>query len=174
MTHFLLRVLRFAVFAVSLFVFLHSTQAAGLSGRIVGVVDGDTVDLLTESKQLVRVRLAGIDAPERGQPHGTIAKKVLSDLVFSKSASLDGEKKDRYGRVVAKVVVEGLDANLQMVRLGYAWHYTKYEREQSAKDRSLYNAAQGIARQERLGLWKDSNPVAPWDFRASRRGNSKN
>lgn len=150
-----------------------TSQAAELSGRIVGVIDGDTVDLLTESKQLVRVRLAGIDAPERRQPFGSAAKKVLSDLVFSKHAQLEGEKKDRYGRLVAKVLVGGQDANLRLVRLGYAWHYTKYQSEQTAEDRRLYDAAQGAAMSERLGLWKDPQPVAPWDFRASRRGNSR-
>lgn len=148
------------------------SQAESLSGRIVGVIDGDTVDLLTESKQLVRVRLAGIDAPERGQPFGSAAKKVLSDLVFSKPALLDGDKKDRYGRLVAKVVVGGQDANLQLVRLGYAWHYKRYEAEQIPEDRRLYEAAQGAAMHRRAGLWKDPAPVAPWDFRASRRRTS--
>jgi endonuclease YncB( thermonuclease family) len=97
-----------------------AAHALELNGRIVGVIDGDTVDLLTRSKRLVRVRLAGIDAPERGQPFGAASKKVLSDLVFAKQASLQGEKKDRYGRLVAKVMVNGRDANLVLVRLGVA------------------------------------------------------
>lgn len=165
---------RIALLGLWLALIAAGSQAESPSGRIVGVIDGDTVDLLTESKQLVRVRLAGIDAPERGQPFGSAAKKVLSDLVFSKQAVLEGDKKDRYGRFVAKVVVGGQDANLRLVRLGYAWHYTKYQSEQTGEDRRLYDAAQGAAMSERLGLWKDPQPVAPWDFRASRRGSSRN
>ena len=147
--------------------------AQELSGRIVGVIDGDTVDLLTDSKQRVRVRLVGIDAPERRQPFGSVAKKVLSDLVFSKQVLLEGKKTDRYGRLVAKVIVGGQDANLRLVRLGYAWHYKRYQSEQTGEDRHLYAAAQGAAMKERLGLWRDPEPIAPWDFRASRPGNSR-
>jgi micrococcal nuclease len=169
----LLQSSRIALLGLWLAVIAPASQAESLSGRIVGVIDGDTVDLLTESKQLVRVRLAGIDAPERRQPFGSVAKKVLSELVFSKTALLEGEKKDRYGRLVAKVIVGGQDANLRLVRLGYAWHFEKYQSEQTAEDRRLYDAAQGAAMKERLGLWRDPEPVAPWDFRASRRGNSK-
>lgn len=162
---------RIALLGLWLALIATGSQAESLAGRIVGVIDGDTVDVLTGSKQLVRVRLAGIDAPERRQPFGSAAKKVLSDLVYSKQALLHGDKKDRYGRLVAKVVVGGQDANLRLVRLGYAWHFKAYQSEQTADDRRLYNAAQGAAMEDRLGLWKDPDPVAPWDFRASQRGN---
>jgi endonuclease YncB( thermonuclease family) len=148
-----------------------AAQAAAfeLHGRIVGVVDGDTVDLLTDSKQLVRARLAGIDAPERAQPFGAVAKKALSDLVFSKRATLTGSKRDRYGRVVAKVSVDGRDVNLAMVRMGYAWHYKKYQAEQKLSDRAIYSEAQDAAARTRSGLWSHQQPVAPWDFRSIRR-----
>lgn len=169
----LLQSSRIALLGLWLAVIASGSQAESLSGRIVGVIDGDTVDLLTESKQLVRVRLAGIDAPERGQPFGSAAKKILSDLVFSKEALMDGDKKDRYGRLVAKVVVDGQDANLRLLSLGYAWHYKRYQSEQTGEDRDLYAAAQGAAMKERLGLWRDPEPIAPWDFRASRPGNSR-
>jgi endonuclease YncB( thermonuclease family) len=167
-----LHALRIGMLVLWLAAAVAASQAGGLSGRIVGVVDGDTVDLLTDSKQLIRVRLAGIDAPERRQPFGSVAKKVLSELVFSKPALLEGEKKDRYGRLIAKVIVGGQDANLRLVRLGYAWHFKKYQKEQSAEDRRLYDAAQAAAMKDRVGLWADPEPVAPWDFRASRRGDS--
>lgn len=160
---------RVVLFGLWLALIAAGSQADSLSGRIVGVIDGDTVDLLTESKQLVRVRLAGIDAPERGQAFGSASKKALSELVFSKNAVLDGEKKDRYGRVVAKVLVGGQDANVRLVRLGYAWHFKRYESEQTPEDRGIYDAAQKAAMAERVGLWKDPAPVSPWDFRASRR-----
>ena len=113
-------------------VFLQSTVlAAELEGQVVGVLDGDTIDVLTPTKTQVRVRLAGIDAPEKGQAFGTVAKKELSDLVFGKPVTVEWRKKDRYGRTVGKVIVNGVDANLKMVEAGLAWHYKHYAREQS-------------------------------------------
>jgi len=146
-----------------------SAQSFEHAGRIVGVIDGDTVDLLTDNKKLIRARLAGIDAPERRQPFGAAAKKVLSDLVFSKQATLTGSKTDRYGRLVAKVLVQGQDANLALVRMGYAWHYKQYAAEQSSSDRLRYAAAQEAAVRERSGLWSDPSPVPPWEYRSHRR-----
>lgn len=143
--------------------------AADYAGRIVGVVDGDTVDLLSLSKELHRIRLAGIDAPERGQPFGAVAKRALSDLVFDRQVVVSASKQDRYGRLVGKILVAGTDANLQMVRNGFAWHYKKYAREQSSDDRERYAAAEVAARFGRQGLWGDADPVAPWDFRDTRR-----
>jgi endonuclease YncB( thermonuclease family) len=136
------------------------------AGRIVGVIDGDTVDLVTASKDLIRVRLSGIDAPEKGQPFGQAAKKTLSDLVYDRDALVAGTKRDRYGRLVGKVVVAGNDANLQMVASGLAWHFKRYEREQPEADRVAYANAEVTARAGHLGLWSDRNPVAPWDYRA--------
>jgi endonuclease YncB( thermonuclease family) len=142
--------------------------AVEYAGRIVGVIDGDTVDLLTSAKTLYRIRLSGIDAPEKGQPFGQVAKQALSNLVFNRQVVVAGEKKDRYGRLVGKVLVAGLDANLQMVRRGLAWHFKKYEQEQSPEDRQRYSDAERDARAAHRGLWSDARPAAPWDFRAQR------
>jgi endonuclease YncB( thermonuclease family) len=143
--------------------------AAEYAGRIVGVIDGDTVELLTSTRELHRVRLSGIDAPESRQPFGQVAKQALSSLVFNRQVLVSTEKKDRNGRLVGKVLVAGQDANLQMVRRGYAWHFKRYEREQSPEDRRRYSAAEQEARAAHRGLWSDVRPVAPWDFRARRR-----
>lgn len=140
---------------------------ADQTGRIVGVIDGDTVDLLTEDKVLIRVRLSGIDAPEKKQAFGNVAKQSLSNLSFNRAALVTGEKKDRYGRLIGKIIVSGADVNLRMVQLGYAWHYRKYQREQSPDDRLRYAQAELAARGQRVGLWVDKEQVAPWDFRAS-------
>lgn len=146
-----------------------AARAQELAGRIVGVIDGDTVDLLTASKDLIRVRLSGIDAPEKGQPFGQVAKRTLSDIVFDRQVVVDGTKRDRYGRLVGKLLVGGSDANLQIVARGLAWHFKRYEREQPEADRTTYAHAEAAARAGHLGLWADRQPVAPWDYRAHKR-----
>lgn len=139
--------------------------AETLSGRIVGVVDGDTVDLLVDGRDLVRVRIAGIDAPERGQPFGQRSKQKMSDMVFGKPADVVFDKRDRYGRTIGKVIVNGRDAGLLLIDSGLAWHYKKYEREQSVSDRRLYSDAEQQARRLQVGFWSESDPVPPWDWR---------
>jgi endonuclease YncB( thermonuclease family) len=146
----------------------HGPLWADESGRIVGVIDGDTVDLLTDSRVLIRVRLSGIDAPEKKQAFGNVAKRALSDLAFNRTALVIGHKLDRFGRLVGKISVAGTDVNLRLVQLGLAWHFKKYEREQEPVDRQRYAQAELGARAKRVGLWADKEPVAPWDFRASR------
>ena len=140
-----------------------------LHGRIVGVVDGDTADLITPERNLVRIRLSGIDAPEKHQPFGNVAKKALSDLAFGRSVRVEGGKQDRYGRLIGKIVVNGADVNLQMVKRGYAWHYIKYAKEQPTEDRALYSAAEALARAGRLGIWENKEPIPPWEFRSAKR-----
>ena len=148
-------------------------SGADETGRIVGVIDGDTVDLLTDAKVLIRVRLSGIDAPEKKQAFGSVAKQALSELAFNRTVLITGEKKDRNGRLIGKITVAGTDVNLRMVQLGYAWHFKKYEREQPPDDRLRYAKAELTARSQRIGLWVDKEPVAPWEFRSSRQANSK-
>lgn len=154
-----------AIFIVGLCVVASGCWAAELTGRVVGVIDGDTIDLLTPEKRLVRVRLAGIDAPERSQAFGTVSKQALSDLIFSREVTVNWRKKDRYGRVVGKVLLNGVDTDLKMLELGLAWHYKQHAREQSVVDRKLYAAAEDSARARRAGLWRDAEPVPPSSFR---------
>lgn len=141
---------------------------ADLEGRVVGISDGDTLTVLDADRVQHRVRLAGIDAPERGQPFGQRAKEMLSACAYQQHAAVVGSKIDRYGRVVGKVLVQHTDCNLRQVELGMAWHYKAYAREQSAADRTEYSAAEATAREERRGLWKERDPVAPWAHRRSR------
>lgn len=154
-----------AIFIVGLCVVASGCWAAELTGRVVGVIDGDTIDLLTPERQQIRVRLAGIDAPERSQAFGTVSKQALSDLIFSRDVTVNWRKKDRYGRVVGKVLLNGVDTDLKMVELGLAWHYKQHAREQSVVDRKLYAAAEDGARARRAGLWRDAEPVPPSSFR---------
>lgn len=154
---------------VLLIVLCFPALSQSLSGRVVAIADGDTLTILTDEKQQVKIRLAGIDAPEKGQPFGQKAKENLSRLVFNQMVLIDGEKRDRYGRLVAKVLIDGTDAGLEQVRAGLAWHFKQYEREQSQADRKKYAVAEEEARKEKRALWQDAAPVPPWEFRAMKR-----
>ena len=100
-------------------------------GRIVGISDGDTVTLLDANKRQHKIRLTGIDAPEKKMPFGQRSKEHLSDLVFSKDVQVETEKLDRYGRTLGKIVFDRKDINLAMINAGLAWHYKKYQNDQS-------------------------------------------
>jgi len=144
--------------------------AAELDGSIVGVADGDTVTLLDASKTQHRIRIDGIDAPERTQPHGQRARQSLAALAHGRSARADCPKVDRYGRAVCRVIVDGVDVGLEQIRRGYAWHYVKYAHEQRAADRASYSRAESEARSASAGLWSFSDPIPPWDYRRTSRG----
>jgi len=135
----------------------HASQR--IEGRVVGVSDGDTITLLTAEKQQVKVRLAEIDAPEKAQAFGNKSKQSLSDLCFGKQAVLSVQATDRFGRTIARVACSGVDANAEQVRRGFAWVYDKY-----VKDQSIYGV-QEEARTSSRGLWSDSAPIPPWEFR---------
>ena len=141
------------------------THADTLLGKAVRILDGDTVEVLDARKRTHRVRLAGIDAPESKQPFGAKAKRALSSLVAGETVAVDWHKRDRYDRLVGKIMLDGADVNLALVRAGYAWWYREYAGEQSPSDRRLYEAAEKEARREGVGLWADPRPIAPWDWR---------
>lgn len=136
-----------------------------LEGRVVAVTDGDTVKVLTSSLVEERVRLATIDAPERKQPFGSVSKAHLSDLVFGREVAVDWHKRDRWGRIIGVVLVDGRDAGLEQIGAGLAWHYTDYAREQSEADRERYARSEVDARAEALGLWSEEGPIPPWEWR---------
>ena len=142
---------------------------ASIEGQIVGVSDGDTVTLLDAQKKQWKVRLLGIDAPEKKMPFGQRSKQHLADLVYRKSVIVEYSKRDRYGRTLGKILVGGVDANLSQIRAGLAWHYKQYQRDQSFEDRQLYSEAEDTARSSQRGLWADANPTPPWDWRKQQR-----
>ena len=141
-----------------------------LRGRVVGVADGDTVTVVTAERVRQVVRLAGIDAPEKAQPYGARAKRHLSDLVYGAEVVVEYEKRDRYGRIVGKIVRGGQDASLSQIEAGYAWHYKRYAAEHSLADRATYARAEEAAREARRGLWSEREPLPPWEWRARGRG----
>lgn len=147
-----------------------------LRGTVVGISDGDTITILDADHVEQHVRLAGIDAPERGQPFGRNAKETLSDVAFGRVAEVEWTTRDRYGRIVGKVMVpdpdcptrdcpNSFDAGLSQLRHGSAWWYRRYADEQSPADRRAYEAAERDAKSQLLGVWSEPAPVPPWDWR---------
>lgn len=155
--------------AIVIAFFAGAGHTGTLIGTVIGVTDGDTITVLDDAKVQHKIRLAGIDAPEKKQPFGRRAKERLAELVAGKTVEVATEKHDRYGRTLGKVFAESRDANLAMVVSGFAWHYKKYQGEQSPSDRLLYDSAEQDARMARRGLWSDPTPITPSDWRAGTR-----
>ena len=149
-----------------------SASATIITGRTIRVTDGDTIVILSEGNTQHKIRLQGIDAPERGQAFGKKSKSNLSSMVAGKFVIVEYNKRDRYGRIVGKVFVGDKDVCLEQVRAGLAWHYKKYQGEQSPRDRDSYAEAETEARQGMWGLWKEPFPIPPWDWRRGQRGHS--
>lgn len=134
------------------------------TGKVTAIKDGDTFEVLYDG-QPERVRLAEIDCPESAQPYGKRAKQFASDLCFGKIVTVaSGSKRDRYGRVVGTVTTEdGVNVNEALVKAGYAWHYKDYS------DNAQIGVYQEEARLKRLGLWADTEPTPPWEWRKNKR-----
>lgn len=154
-----------ALFVATFLAFTQAASAETISGRVVGIADGDTITVLDATNTQHKIRLAGIDAPEKKQPYGQASKQHLSDQVFNKDVSLVCGKTDRYKRSICVVRIFGKDANLEQVKAGMAWWYRKYQNEQTAQQRADYEAAEAVAKSGRIGLWRDAEPVAPWEWR---------
>ncbi|MFY1046508.1 thermonuclease family protein [Chryseobacterium sp. GP-SGM7] len=135
--------------------------------KVIGIKDGDTVELLMDGKPQV-VRLSNIDCPEKKQPFGNNAKQFVSDLCFGKMVEVSGNsKKDRNKRLLAEIILsDGKNLNKELVKNGLAWHFKKYSKDDS------YDILEKHAQKLKLGLWKDKNPIAPWDWRKLRRSSS--
>lgn len=135
-----------------------------LRGNVVKISDGDTFTLLLNGNEQVRVRIDGIDAPEKGQAFGNRAKEYLSSLIWGEIITVCVSKTDRYGRSIGKVSTPTIeDVGLEMIKAGYAWQYRDYNNDKS------YSAAENNARKLLKGLWQDRNPIRPQDFRKRKR-----
>lgn len=149
-----MRVLLIALFLFPVLLF------AQLSGKVVGVHDGDTFTLLTKDTIQVKVRLHGIDCPELKQDFGQKAKQFTSSKIFGKTITVQSKGKDRYGRVLGIVKLsDGSVLNELLLSNGLAWHYKKYD------SNAAWAQLEVKARQAKAGLWAMPNPVAPWDWR---------
>lgn len=152
--------------AAALFAMATLASAETITGKVVGVTDGDTITVLTEDNRQVIVRLADIDAPEKNQAFGQVSRQALSDAVFFKAVTVDIIKIDKYGRSVGYVSANGEDINRRQLQGGHAWVYREY------LSRKNYLNDEGAARRARSGLWKDANPQPPWEFRHGKKEGS--
>lgn len=141
--------------------------ATTITGKVIGVTDGDTITVLDSEKHQVKIRLEGIDAPESGQPFGTQAKKALSEKAFGKEVTIKETGKDKYGRTLGHVYVGKLHVNRELVAEGFAWHYKEFNRDADLA------TAENEARAAKRGLWRDDVPTPPWDFRHAPKATAK-
>ena len=130
-----------------------------LTLKVTSVHDGDTFTGINEANGQVKVRLDGVDAPELSQPHGQASRKALGDKLFGKTVTVVTKKHHRYGRTIGHVLIDKRDVNLELLEVGAVWHYTAYDRNKRLRE------AEASARAAKEGLWKDPNPMAPWDWR---------
>lgn len=155
--------------------FLTGTAYAGrvVEGMVRAVYDGDTVLLTTREESRLKVRLYGIDAPETrkpdmpGQPYGAISRRTLMNKIMGRRVTAEIVEMDQYKRVVAVIRYSGRDINREMVAEGMAWAYRHYLQGAYASE---YIGTENIARSRRTGLWADSNPQPPWEFRNRYKG----
>ena len=135
--------------------------SAQLKGKVIAIADGDTFTLLTTQNQQVKIRLHGIDCPEKKQPYFNNAKAFTSSLVFGKQVSVQVKNKDRYGRTIGVVFLKDKrNVNELLLQAGWAWHFKKYDQD------ARWAAMEQLACRQRKGLWADPNPITPWDWRA--------
>jgi endonuclease YncB( thermonuclease family) len=152
---------------ISLVLFTSTAISAGplTPGLVIAISDGDTITLLTEDKQQLKIRLAGIDTPEKKQAFGTKARDHLASRIFKHDVEVDLRKKDQYGRYLGVIYISGVDMNQSMIQDGYAWFYKHYAKDQPKEEAQRYAKAEADARSKQRGLWSDPNPVPPWEFR---------
>jgi len=136
-------------------------------GEVVKITDGDTFILLVNGKEQIKVRIDGIDAPEKGQAYGNRSKECLSSMIWGDSIIVQVSKTDRYGRSIGKVSTSTIqDVGFEMIKAGYAWQYRDFNNDKS------YTLAENLARKNMKGLWQDKNPIRPQDYRKKGRTNN--
>jgi micrococcal nuclease len=154
-------------FGSLLFLFTPSRAVADFSGLVVSVLDGDTIEVLLD-KRSERIRLSGIDCPEKGQAYGTRAKQAASELVFGKEVTLQTHALDKFKRTLGNVILpDGMNVNQELVKQGWCWWYRKY-----APGDTVLKGLEKEAREAKKGLWIDPAPIPPWVYRKARRGQS--
>lgn len=146
-----------------------SANRSILVGKVVKVIDGDTIDVVDSAMSAHRIRLKGIDAPEKSQAFGIDATRSLASMVTDKEVVVEWDKVDGRNRIVGRVLANDRDICLEQIRAGMAWHFKRYQNEQSDHERELYDSTEAEARSDRRGLWIDSAPIEPWVVRDRQR-----
>jgi micrococcal nuclease len=151
----------FFLLVYSIYASVSLAADASFLAKVISITDGDTLKALSAQNQQVKIRLAEIDSPERGQPWGNKAKQALSGYTFQKTVTIDPVTQDRYGRTVGTVLVDGDNVNKAMVQQGYCWVYQKYARDSEFFD------LENEAREAKRGLWSlpEAQRVPPWEWR---------
>lgn len=150
------------LFVLLLLVFAVADNATAWTGQVVSVTDGDTIKVLDPAGRQVKVRLYGIDTPEKKQAFGQAATKHTANMIAGKVVEIEEVGKDRYGRIVGIVLIGGKNVNQELVRDGYAWVYKQYCKKPECQE---WQALEQVAKASRLGLWHDPAPMPPWDWR---------
>jgi endonuclease YncB( thermonuclease family) len=140
-----------------------TTEKEVISGKVISVADGDTMTILTADKKQIKIRMLGIDAPERGQDFGTVARQQLNNLCYGKTVTVENKGEDQYGRVLGVVYVDGMNVNEYMVRNGLAWYYRHFVNDPRLDSLEL------LARKDKVNIWSMKKPIPPYEFRKSRR-----
>jgi len=138
-----------------------------LTGTVTRIVDGDSIVVKTDDGTEEQVHLEGIDAPEVKQDSGSEATKALTSMVKGKSVEVKWKKRDDFQRILGQVYQESVHVNLQMLEKGLAWHYARYYKSEDFAD------AEKKAKSSKLGLWSNSSPTAPWEYRKKNRDSEK-
>lgn len=142
---------------------------ANEEGVIINVVDGDTVHLLNDNQEKLKVRLHHIDAPELDQSYGKESKFALEQLILNKKVTVISDKKDKYKRLLGVISLDEMDVNLEMIKAGAAWHFKKYAKFDQAKDQyQIYDENEHQAKLKKIGLWKE-NAISPWLWRKNKK-----
>ena len=142
---------------------------ANEEGVIINVVDGDTVHLLNDNQEKLKVRLHHIDAPELDQSYGKESKFALEQLILNKKVTVISDKKDKYKRLLGVISLDEVDVNLEMIKAGAAWHFKKYAKFDQAKDQyKIYDENEHHAKLKKIGLWKE-NAISPWLWRKNKK-----
>jgi micrococcal nuclease len=144
-----------------------SSESSVLIGTVAKIIDGDSVIIKGEDGNEQQVHLEGIDAPEVKQPWGDKATKALDELIKGKKVEVKWKKKDDYQRILGQIYQEDAHINLEMLKKGLAWHFKRYYKSE------LFEKAEAAAKGSKVGLWSDSDPTPPWDYRKNNRDKSK-
>ncbi len=167
----------FTIILVFHFIFLQSCEKVKkdnfnfkkenfIQGKVIAIYDGDTYSLLTLDNKTLKVRMEGIDAPEREMPFYKASRKKLSDLIYKKRVYFDKTGEDIHGRSLGFTYLEdGTDVDIEMLKAGMVWHFKRYN------DNPDYADAEDLARDQKVGLWQDAYPEAPWTYRRNNRNN---